>query len=142
MSQLDEIAKAVVDEIVEAFKPTYLVKRAYVPIYDLKEIGALRVTVIGRGDASEAISRATTDDQYAIDVGIQKKLDPEQSIESQVDACLEVVQGYKDFFRLRRLTKADAVWIGQENDPVYFPDHLLHDGVFTSVLTLYYRVLR
>jgi hypothetical protein len=151
MSQalLIEVADALVAELnAEAAKPAggvlgvqFVAGRHYRPQFDLADLKALRVSVVPKGITIASLGRASNQHDVAVDVAVQKKVDPADTAE--LDGLMLLVESLADFFRLRRLsTLPAAAWIKTENAPVYAPEHLEQHRVFTSVLTLTYRVVR
>jgi hypothetical protein len=62
---------------------------------------------------------------------------------AELDGLTHLTEQIADFFRLRRLSgMPQAIWSKTENVPVYSPEHLEQKQVFTSVLTLTFRVVR
>jgi hypothetical protein len=86
-------------------------------------------------------SRATNVFDASIDVGVQRKVDPNDP--AQIDALLDLVERIGDHLRLKRLgTLPEAQWLTSEHDPILAAEHLERLSVFTSVLTLTYRLTR
>lgn len=144
-----DIADALVAEMnAEAAKPSggvlgtqFVAARHYRPQFDLADLKALRVSVVPKGIAIASLGRASNQHDVAVDVAVQKKVDPASVAE--LDGLMLLVERIADFFRLRRLSALPAAaWIKTENAPVYAPEHLEQHRVFTSVLTLTYRAVR
>ena len=144
-----DIADALVAELnAEAAKPSggvlgtpFVAERHYRPQFDLADLKALRVTVVPKAVAIASLGRASNQHDIAVDVAVQKKVDPADIAE--LDGLMLLVERISDFFRLRRLSALPAAaWIKTENAPVYSPEHLEQHRVFTSVLTLTYRGVR
>jgi len=98
------------------------------------------VTVVPKALQSELADRATFQTDYLIDVTVQKHLDTVD--DAQVDAMMGLVQEIVDHWRMRALKfgAADAVCVAVANDPVYSVEHLSTMQVFTSVLTMTFRL--
>ena len=72
---------------------------------------------------------------------MQKKLG--KDLDADVATLSTLVDEIADYLRKRQLTAAAyAVWIQTVNEPVYAPEHLASQRVFTSVLTLTYRAMK
>jgi len=54
---------------------------------------------------------------------------------------VELVEQIADYLRRRPLGSIPAAWVRTANDPIYAAEHLAEDRVFTSVLTVTYRVM-
>ncbi len=141
MATITSIAEAVKDELnVGEFSQEFTAERYYQPVFDLADMKDLRVTVVPKGIEIAAAGRNDTQNDYQIDVAIQKKIDTADM--AIVDGLMALVEEIADFFRLRRLTRyAGAVWMHTENNPIYLPDHFEQMRQFTSVLTLTFRVV-
>ena len=141
MSVVTQIAEAVVTELNGAtFGQPIQAERQYLPLFELEQLKDLRVTVVPKSQAIEATSRSTNQHDIDIDIAVQKKLP--QTTPAEIDPLMVLVQELADHFRFKRLTSPDAVWIKTQNEPVYAPEHLDRFRVFTSILTLTFRVLR
>lgn len=80
--------------------------------------------------------------ECAIDVGVQQKL-PAEGEQAEIDALLDLVEEIADHLRLTRLPDApDAAWVGITHEPVVSSESLEQHRVFTSVLSVTYRVRR
>ena len=136
-----QLADAVVADLAahqfsQAFTPT----RAYVPTIDLQEVKDLVVTVVPNARSETPVSRADDQVDYTIEVGVQKKISGDVNTSGEVDVLLALVLEIAAFLNRHRLTEAaDMTWVGTENDPVYYPEHLLNLRQFTSVLKVSYR---
>ena len=142
MSVLVDIAKAVAAELNDPGQPgfceSFEAKRYYQPVFDLGEMQDLHVSVVPKGQAVSKAARAATQNDYQVDVAVQKKLSAGGLDEA--DALMELVEQIGGFFRLRRLKEyPDAVWVATENEPVFSQEHMDQLRQFTSVLTLTFR---
>lgn len=154
MSTLIDIAEAVVAELnAEAAKPEggalgqgLVAKRHYRPLFELSQLGTLRVSVVPRGISISNLGRNSNQHDAAVDVAVQKKVGPAdgtQASTTELDGLMQLTESIADFFRLRRLVSApSAIWVKTENNPVYSVEHLEQHRVFTSVLTLTFRICR
>ena len=58
-------------------------------------------------------------------------------------AMLALVDEIAAFLKRRSLAGAPgAAWVRSVNEPVYSPEHLAENRLFTSVLTVTYRVMK
>jgi len=141
MSVIVQIADAVAGELNGGtFGQPFTAERNYLPLYDLKELKSLRVTVVPTGTAIESKARRTAQHDVEIDVAVQQKL--VKTDNATIDPLMSLTEEIADHFRFKRLAPPDAVWIKTENEPVYAQEHLDQYRVFTSLLTLTFRVLR
>jgi hypothetical protein len=139
MSKLTDIADAVVEVLNgSGLSLEFTAERTLLPIYDLKTLKDLKVSVVPKGRKIVQGTRIQTIDDIQIDIGIQKKI----STDSELDGLLKLVEDITALFKPERLTGfARAICIKKENDPIYDPDHLRQFRQFTSVVTLTFKVL-
>ncbi|MCK6458123.1 MAG: hypothetical protein L6Q92_16535 [Phycisphaerae bacterium] len=140
MSTILDIADAVTSALnTGPFDPALNAERRYQPAFDLADLAALKISVVPK---SLTISNATRTDGYfdcAIDIGVQKKI----ADDAEVDSLVALVEQIADHLRQKRLDDApEAAFVSIANEPVFAPEHLDTQRVFTSVLTVTYRVRR
>ena len=142
MAVIIDIADAVVTELnAGSFSQAFTAERHYLPIFELEDLKGLRVTVVPKGVAIQSTGRNSNQHDVEIDVAVQKKLTKTDGTE--IDPLMILVEELADHFRFKRLTSyAGAVWSKTQNEPVYAQEHLDQFRVFTSVLTLTFRVIR
>lgn len=145
MSLITTIADAVVTELNGApagtFAQAFTAVRHYRPQFDLAELKTLRVSVVPKGIGITGLMRNANQHDVSIDVAVQKKVTAGDGAE--LDGLMLLSEQIADFFRLRRLSALpEALWTKTDNVPVYSPEHLEQKQVFTSVLTLTFRVVR
>lgn len=146
---LIQVAEAVKDGLnANPFALEFTATREYVPVRELDEMGdALYVAVVPTGLALAAADRTPrhTHD-YTVDVGIQQKLPRGATTPDQVaatcDPLMALAEAVCDLFRGRRLLDVPAVCVEVANSPVFHPPHLDEPRVFTTVVTLTYRMVR
>jgi len=119
-----------------------VVTRAYRPMFELAYAGSeALVTVIPKSLEVTGASRVDSFFNCAIDVGIQQKVDADDR--DVLDSLMRLVEEITDQLRFQMLDAfPSARWLSIENDPVFVPDHLVKERVFTSVLTVRYRLRR
>lgn len=140
-SVLIQLAQAVADELQQgSFSQPITAKRGYLPRVDRDELASLRVTVVPAAQVWERVSRSESQEDHTIDVAIQRSVDPDDA--SGIDALMALVQEVADHFNGAVTDSPRAVCIGIESEPVYSPDHLEKLHVFTSVLSLTFRIIR
>jgi hypothetical protein len=142
------MAEAVIIQIAEAVKAnlaaatlsqTFTPLRLYVPEYDLKEISDLKVSVLPLARSNDTKTRDKHQEDHQVQVGVQKRVSASEV--SAVDDLMQFVQEIAD--RLKDAGEmGGATWLSDSNEPVYNPLHLKDHNVFTSVLTLTYRIIR
>lgn len=142
MSTVIDIADAVVGAIQAGnYGEPVAVERKYRPTFELADLTQVQITVVPR---AVSITTATRDSSYfdcAIDVGVQKKINADSA--EDIDALMTLVEQIADQLRMKRLDDApEAAWVSIENEPAFASEHLEQQRVFTSVLTVTYRVRR
>ncbi|GMV98589.1 MAG: hypothetical protein AMXMBFR83_29380 [Phycisphaerae bacterium] len=139
MALIADIAEAVVTALNgHTFSQPFTAQRAYRPVFDLKEMTDLHVTVVPKGVELTTAGRGLAQSDVQIDIGVQKKL--AASDNAEIDPLLGLVQEIAEFVRATARF-ADAAWVKTENTPIYSQEHLGELRQFTSVLTLTLRVM-
>ena len=145
MSLVTDIADAVAAELNAAvegtFSEDFTAIRRVLPEFDLAELAELKVSIVPKAVTITGATRSASQYEIAVDVGVQKKLG--KDLDSEVATLGTFVDELADYLRQRVLTQAAyAAWVSIANEPVYAPEHLSGDRVFTSVLTVTYRALK
>lgn len=145
MSLVIDIADAVAAELNAApagtFNPAFTAVRRVLPEFDLTDLAELKVSVVPKSVGIAGSTRATSQYEIAVDIGVQKKLG--KDLDSEVAALSTLMDQIADYLRRRPLAAAPfASWVSISNEPVYAPEHLAEQRVFTSVLTVSYRALK
>ena len=145
MSIAIDIADAVAAELNAAeagtFSEAFEARRRVLPEFELEHLAALKVTVVPKRVEITGSTRSASSYEIAVDVGVQKKLG--KDLDAEVAALGTVVDEVADYLRRRPLAAAPhAAWTRITNEPVYAPEHLAEQRVFTSVLTVTYRAMR
>ena len=143
MSTISTLADAVAAHInTGTYSRPVSAERVYQPVFTLEDLKDLRVSVVPRTVGISAASRDSSIFECVIDVGLQQKL-PAENEQAEIDALLDLVEEIADHLRLTRLPEApDAAWAGIAHEPVVSSESLEQHRVFTSVLSVTYRVRR
>ncbi len=143
MSTIAAIADAVAAHInAGTYTRPVTAVRVYQPAFTLEDLKDLRVSVVPRTVGISAASRDSSICECVIDVGVQQKLPPENE-QAEIDALLDLAEEIADRLRLTRLPGApEAAWAGIAHEPVVSSEALEQHRVFTSVLSVTYRVRR
>ena len=124
------------------FSIPFVATRRVFPEFDLSELKNLNVTVVPKSVEIATQTRSMCYRDVTVDIGIQKKLDKSPGLDEDVSVLGVVVDEITDYLRQRTLSEAPyAVWVNVKNDPVYSLEHLSENRVFTSVLTVMYRMM-
>ena len=105
------------------------------------DLDSVKVSVIPKSRTSAMVTRADSQHDVSIMIGIQKKVgkDREDGVEGMADFVEEII----DYLTGRALADAtDVRFVSIENDPIYDSTQLIEDGVFTSILTIVYMAWR
>ena len=139
MAMIADIAGAVVTALNgHTFSQPFTAARAYLPVFDLKDMKDLHMTVVPRGVEMTTAGRGLAASDIQIDVAVQKKLGSADNAE--IDALMGLVQEIAEFVRATGRF-GDGSWVRTENVPIYSPEHLGELRQFTSVLTLTLKVM-
>ena len=147
MALVIEIADALVALLNgQTFSPAFVAVRRVRPSLKLDEMtGGPYVTVLPKGFEAGLASRALSQYDVQIDIGVQQKLPADEDEEHTVAYMCGLVEDIADFLKDKSLTGTgwQAFWLTPAtNDPIYSVDHLAEKRLFTSVLTMTYRVLK
>ncbi len=145
MAKVIDIADAVVAELngpgAPGFSQSFTAARINRPRFELADLKTVRVSVVPKAVSWDALSRSGTQDEYAIDVGVQKAFGQDEE-QATTDASLTLVEEIARFFLHRRLENVPAaVCVRAENAPIWSAEHADELRAFTSVLTLTFRVV-
>jgi hypothetical protein len=142
VSVILDIADAVVASLnAGSFALEFEAERKYQPVFELQDMQTLHVSVVPKSLAITTAARDSGFFDVAIDIGVQKKVNPDQP--DELDALMNLVEQIADHLRMKRLDDApNAAWLSVANEPVFSPEHLEQWRQFTSVLTVTYRVRR
>jgi hypothetical protein len=113
------------------------------PLFDLTDLGDLKVTVVPVSLGLEKIARGLCGGQYEIDIAVQQKLPTETMdslIESLMDLVLEIAL-FLDGTLLEYEPGKHAAALKTEIKPIYSMEHLAEYKVFTSVVAVAYKVM-
>jgi len=138
MAKLMDIADAVVEVLNgSGLTPEFTAERTLLPLYDLKSLKQLKVSVVPKGRKITQGTRIHSIDEIQIDIGVQKKI----SDDSELDGLLKLVEDICALFKAERLEGyPNTICIKKENEPIYDPGHLRQFRQFTSVVTLTFKV--
>lgn len=145
MAVVTDIADAVVTSLNSpgepGFSQPFTAERLYQPTFELADMETLQVSVVPRTVTITSASRNASFHDCAVDIGVQKKVNPENRVE--LDGLLNLVEELADHLRHKRLDAyPEAGWLSIEHEPLFAPEHLDQLRQFTSVLTVTYRVPR
>lgn len=137
-----EIADAVVELLnnSSAFDSDFTAERKLLPVFELKDLETVKVSIVPLSAEYTLINRAALTTDYQVNIGIQKKVsNPESELEDLIDLAESIVLYLKG---KTLITTPNAYWVRTVNEPVYDRQHLSEQLVFTSIITVTYRVIR
>lgn len=143
-SSLVEIAEAVKDALNGAsLSMAFTAVREYVPVYDLRDLATLRVSVVPVACDAVPLTRNSDDFAHEIHVVVQRKIDSDSSVQltnSELDPYMTFVGEIIDLFRGSTIDGATCASI--ENDPAI--DHAKVDEarLFVSSVQMMFRKAR
>lgn len=142
MTLIAEIADAVVTALNAAsLSLPVAATRSWQPVHTLAELKDLRVTVVPRSVTLAFAAREMTGNEYAVDVGVQQRLETVDA--AHIDPLATLAAEIVDFFRGKPLDGvANCLCLKAAIDPVCAPEHLEEFRQFTSVVTLRFKVVR
>ncbi|XHC26967.1 MAG: hypothetical protein ACFHWZ_14160 [Phycisphaerales bacterium] len=143
MSTISTLADAVAEHInAGTYAQPVSAVRTYQPAFTLEDLGELRVSVVPRTTTVSAASRESSTYEHVLDVGVQKKL-PAEDEQAAIDDLLGLTEAIGDRLRHTRLVGfPEAARAGLAHEPVVSSESLEQHRVFTSVLSVTYRVRR
>ena len=142
MSVITQIADAVAASLNSgSFSLPFTAERRYQPSFVLAEMETLRVSVVPKSVTITTATRQHSFHDCAVDIGVQKKVNPEEQAET--DVLLGLVDELIAHLRGKRLDDVpEAAWLSITHEPIFAADHLDQKHVLTRVLTVTYRVQR
>ena len=137
-----DIADAIVTELVaNTFSEPLVVTRRVLPEFELADLKALTVTVVPKSVAIDNITRSSSSFDIAIDIGIQQKIG--KSTDTEVTRLSGIVSEIITFLNRRKLPDVEtAIFVSIANEPVYAPEHLSEKRLFTSIVTVTYKIIQ
>jgi len=136
------LAEAVKDGLNgESFSQGFTAIRAYRPVFTLKEMRTLRVTVITPSVEQTVISRVGSADTISVDILIQKKITSTSN--TNVDTMVDLVEEISAYLRGTNFPFSGTInfqWVSSKIDPICDFDDLMHYNVFTSLIHVEYYI--
>ena len=141
MAKITDIAEAVKKELNDGeFSQAFTAERHYQPVFELKDMKNLHVTVVPKDVELQLATRNTSQYDCRVDVAIQKKL--ETTDLAEIDELMGLVEEIITYLSRRKLSSVpNALWIKTANEPIYAAEHLEQFRQFTSIVTLTYRLI-
>lgn len=141
INQIADAVTAAVNAYAATLDPVpFTAVRESVPRFDLKQLQTLRVSVVPTGIESEPFTRAMMQNDATISIGVMKKLDGET--ENDIDPLITLAENIAAYLDKRDLVSGEMKihWISTEHKPTFSQQEINTKKVFTSVITMVYRV--
>ena len=141
MATVTAIANAVAAKLnATEFSQEFEAGVVFRPIFDLRNLKTLKVSVVPRAVTFARASRQADSRLVQVDIGVQRKLAEDLDLEPLLELVEEITLCFGVGKRLPDYPTALCVEI--ENEPVYAPEHIEQYRQFTSVVTLTFEVIR
>ncbi|MBN2559912.1 MAG: hypothetical protein JXQ75_03155 [Phycisphaerae bacterium] len=134
ITDIAESLKTVLGEATLSLPVT--VERAYLPRIEAKNLEGIRVLVVPHGVETEALTRASEKNTYAIHVGVHARVDSKDL--AAMDAILALVEEIRSYLRQTPLPLPGVLWENSELEAVYAPKHLAEQGILVSLIRVHY----
>ena len=136
----DSLVKGLNSAADGTFSFEFTAERTVLPEYELSELSALKVSVVPSEAEITKSSRAGSQYDFAIDIGVQKKV---SDVEADVLALSDLVSEIIDYLTSRQLPDIPwAVFSQISNAPIYSPEMLRDKKLFVSVIRIQYRAMK
>jgi hypothetical protein len=122
-----------------SFALPFTAVRTLFPFYELKDLSNLKVTVVPKSLNIITASRSSSEFDYQVDIAIQKAV--KSPDDSEVTALTELALAVAKSFRNKVYQDIGAVCFKQSIDPLYSVEHIQPPSVFTSVITLNFKII-
>lgn len=120
------------------FSQTFTATRGYAPIFDLKDMGTLHVTVVPKTIASELVTRGKqSEESYEIFIAVQKRIT--LATNSTIDALARLTEEIKEYFEgqaIIALSELNTRCTAATIDLVADWDYLMTKSQFLSLVNL------
>ena len=137
---------ALADAIVEylndgSFALSFDANRRLAPSFSLQELESLQVSVVPKVLSVAPFSRTEFTYDIGVDIGIQKRVDPQS--DAEIDSLMTLVAEVLDYLLNATIPgHPSARWTESKNEPIYSPQTLDEKRVFMSVITVMYSVTK
>jgi len=122
-----------------AFSQDFEAVRAYLPKWDIKDdLGTLRVTVVLPSSERNQFTRASVEKLFPVNIAIQQR--PAKVTPALIDPMVTLADEIADFWKPGPLGSTGAVWLQTEHTAIYLPEHLEQHNLFTSLVTVHFRL--
>lgn len=126
----------------------FTAERMYVPIHEMRDLAGLKVSVVPTALEGRLIDRSGRNlYDYTIHVGIQQSIGQGAMTYAQINAAcdplMQLCEEIADLFDGKAIASTPAArCVDVKNEPIYSPLHIDEKRVFTSLITLVFRLGR
>ncbi|HBG28589.1 MAG: hypothetical protein A2Y10_08580 [Planctomycetes bacterium GWF2_41_51] len=136
-----QLAEKIVNTLNDSeFALAFTAVKTLFPFYELKDLANLKVTVVPKSVNITTASRNSSEFDYQVDIAIQKAV--KRPDDTEITVLTELALAIAKSFRNKVYQDIGAVCFKQSIDPLYFVEHIQPPSVFTSVVTLNFKVIQ
>jgi len=123
----------------ESFSQSFTAARYIVPMFNLPDLAALKVSVIPRSRAKEVETRGSNASQHKLELGFQKHL-TDVNDTSEADPMDYLVEEVEDFLLGESIGDYTCIEIEHilADDSLFAKEHIYSDKVYTAVVVATY----
>lgn len=115
----------------------------YLPRFEIKQLKDPRIIVAPRARSLQAQSRSSQRREHAVQVCVMMKCDPDSELMDElIDLVATIDDTLANVGSLQPTKNRVATWLSSQTDEIYNIDHLEQHGVFRSVITANYLLIK
>lgn len=135
-----DLANAVVTSLNEdTYSMNFTAVMSLFPFYEIKDLSTLRVTVMPKNLEITRVTRSSSEFNYEIDIAVQKVVDlsDNSSLINLAKLALSIASNFKN----KIYSNLGAACFGQNVNPIFSTEHIQPPSVFTSIVTLKFKIM-
>ncbi|OHB51758.1 MAG: hypothetical protein A2Y12_01350 [Planctomycetes bacterium GWF2_42_9] len=113
--------------------------RSLFPFYELKELKTLKISVVPRAVACANFDRSASEFNYEIDIAVQKAVASTNDVE--LEQLMNLVLTIAKTFRRKVYANLGGASCFKQDVELISAEHIQPPPVFTSVITLHFKVI-
>lgn len=124
---------------IDTFSQAFASKRTYVPEYEKKDLGEIKLSIVPKGMATgeSSVTRMRVTGDRQIDVAFHRLADADD--DDTLDGLMLFAEEVTDFIRKNGPYGSNWTWIAVEAPAIYDPESLRQKGIFLAVYTFTFR---
>ena len=139
MSRATDLTSEIKDDLAHThFSKAISVSRRYRPLYTIKELKRLTVTVVLSAIDQVITGRVNNLDTVTVTIVVQQQVDAKD--EDAIDTLITLSEEIAEHFRDKSYTSIGANWLSTSISFPYDPDDLVNYQVFASAIELKYEI--